>query len=247
MKWTKYITLTLALVFSLLVQATEIPPAPPKSEGLVWDTYGVLTSQQEAALEQYLLAYEDTTSTQIFVYIVGSIDDDYNLYAAELAEEWGIGQKGVDNGCIMLIGIDDRFMAIQNGYGLEPYLTDLQTGRIIQNDITPYFKAGQYFEGISNGVIQITKALNGTYEGSGTEPDKKGSPKFVALIILAIFILFISSRNGRGGGGRRHHGGFWIGGMGHGFGGGGSSGFGGGGFGGFGGGGFGGGGASGGW
>ena len=172
------------------------------------------------------------------------------MLAVEIAHEWGIGQANEDNGCIILMSMEEgnRKIAIQNGYGLEEYLTDALTKRIIEQVILPDFKQGNYYGGLDNGATAIMQLLDGKFEGSG--PKEKGIPygTIVFLILLFVFIFINRNKGGRGGG-LRGGGGYWIGGFGSGGMGGGGGGFsgGGGGFGGFGGGGFGGGGARGSW
>ncbi len=224
----------------------------PKPTGnLVNDYAGLLNSSQQQRLEEKLLRYTDSTSTEIAVVIIKTLnDEDPNLYAAELGQEWGVGRKGKENGLVFLVAVDDREMAIQNGYGLEPVLTDAKTKLLIEDYIIPHFKRGEYYEGIDEGTDQIFKLLAGEFKGKGNRKPKgrKGIP-FFALIVLAIIIISFFRGRGRGGRGGYHGGGgYWIGGFGGGMGGS-SGGFGGGGggFGGFGGGSFGGGGASGSW
>lgn len=248
----KTIVFLLLCCFSLVGFAQKFPPTANK---LVSDfTKNTLSSAQIEALETKLRAYQDTTSTQIAIVILPDIGgDDINLFAAELAESWKIGQKDADNGCIFLLSMADRKIAIQNGYGLEPYLTDLQTGEIIRNIILPEFKQGDYYAGLDAGTTAVFQVIAGQFKGT---PKKRDSPKsssfFWILLVLGAIILI--SRNKKGGNNNNRGGGFgggyWIGGFGAGgmgsggFGGGGGGG---GGFGGFGGGSFGGGGASGSW
>jgi uncharacterized protein len=247
----KHLPTVLLVVFSLVLSAQRFPD-PPDPPQLVNDFADALSQSQENQLESKLVAYSDTTSTEIAVVLINTLnDEDPNLYAAELGEAWGVGRKGKDNGLVFLVAVDDRQMAIQNGYGLEAVLTDYETKMIIENYIIPEFKQGDYYGGIDSGTDQIILLLAGEFDGSGNrrgEDARKGIPVF-AIIIILIILFSIFRRRGRGGG-LRGGGGYWIGGMG-GFGssggfGGGSS-FGGGGFGGFGGGSFGGGGASGSW
>ena len=218
-----------------------------------------ILSERGRYLENLLLDYADTTSTQIAIVTVATTGgDNINLITAEIAANWKIGQQGKNNGCIILVASDDREISIQNGYGLEPYLTDFTSKQIIENDILPQFKAGSYFKGLVAGSNAIFEVLNGTYEGKGGRSSGNRSRKknFGKLLVLIIFIIIYLSRNSRdgGGGGGYRTGPFWWG-MGSGYtmgsmgrsGGYNSGGFGGGGFGGFGGGGFGGGGASGSW
>jgi len=228
---------------------------------LVTDFSNVLSANDRAFLENKLLDYADTTSTQISIVIIGSTGgDDINLVTAEIAQSWRIGQDGKDNGCLILVATDDRSLSIQNGYGLEPYLTDFTSKMIIENDILPFFKQGSYAKGLDVGTNSIIEVLAGSYEGKGGRGKKtsRQGRSIGKLILLVVMIIIYMSRRGGGGGngGGRYRSGmgpllFGMG-MGHtmgggGFGGGSSGSFGGGSFGGFGGGSFGGGGASGSW
>ena len=217
--------------------------SPPR---LVNDFTSTLTSDQANVIERKLVAFDDSTSTQIAVIIVKSLEGaEISSYATKLGREWGIGGKDYNNGVVFLIAIEDRKINISTGYGVEGALPDITAKHIIEDVVKPNFKGKDFYRGIDEGTDAIIKAVKGEYH----TPRKKGgasSGKIVLLIIIVIVILSISS--GGGGGtmmGRRGYGGpvfFPMGGFG---GGGGSSS--GGGFGGFGGGSFGGGGASGGW
>lgn len=232
----------LCLLFLLLpfkVAALEVP----KPTGYVNDLAGMLSPATEQKLEQFLRNFEASDSTQLVVMTIDSLDGEpLASYSLKVAESWGIGQKGKDNGALLLIARKERKVRIEVGYGLEGRLTDLLAGRIIDNEITPRFKAGDFEGGIIAGVTAMAEAVRGEYQGTGRTVHKKQRNPFGALALL----LFLGPGLLLLGGGRRRgrfrRGGFWIGGTGGGFGGG----FGGGGFGG-GGGGFGGGGASGGW
>ncbi len=246
----KYLTLLLFTFFSLGVFAQNncIPPTPNR---LVNDFTGTLNSGEINALEQKLVGYNDTTSTQIAIVVLNDIcGQDINMLAVEIAHQWGIGQANEDNGCIVLMSMEEgnRKIAIQNGYGLEEYLTDAMSKRIIEQIIIPEFKNNNYYGGLDQGTTAIMQVLAGNFKGSG---NGKGSSKipFGAIIFIAFIILSVFLNNKRGGGSGNHRGGgYWIGGFGTGsYGRGGGFGGGGGGFGGFGGGGFGGGGASGSW
>ena len=249
------------LPISLFAQNAQDLLNAPAPKQLVSDYSDILSPKEEAYLEKLLLDYADTTSTQIAVVTVETTGgDNINLITAEIAANWKIGQQGKDNGCLILVASGDREISIQNGYGLEPYLTDFTSKQIIENDILPEFKAGSYFKGLVAGSNAIIQVLNGTYEGKGGRSNgnrsrKKNFGKFLVLIIFIIIYLSRNSRGGGGGGGYRT-GPFWwgmgsgytMGSMGRSSGGfGGGGGFSSGGFGGFGGGGFGGGGASGSW
>lgn len=243
-------TILFAFLFSLALVAQN-NCIPKRANKLVNDYTNTLTSGEIKQLEQKLVAYNDTTSTQIAIVILPDLcGGDANMLAVEIAHEWGIGQANEDNGCIILMSMEEgnRKIAIQNGYGLEEYITDGLTKRIIEQVILPDFKQGNYYSGLDNGTTAIMQLLAGNFEGSG--PKEKGMPlaTIIFLILLFAFIFFNRNKGGRGGG-LRGGGGYWIGGFGAGGYGGSGGGFssGGGGFGGFGGGGFGGGGASGSW
>ena len=250
----------LGSVFSLYAQ--NLPEAP---DHLVTDYTGTLTGAEAQALERKLLAFEDSTSTQIAVVMVRSTEGyDIADYAVRLGQKWGVGGKKYNNGVLLLAALEDRTVTIQTGYGLEGVLPDIIAHRIIQNEIRPNFSRQNYYQGLdaaTNAIIAYTK---GEYKADPRDREEKGGGVPVILIvIIAIVIITLFSKGGGGGGGR---GGrvmtgkgasdiFWWtllsgmgrGGGGGGFGGSGGFGGGGGGFGGFGGGGFGGGGASGRW
>ncbi len=224
----------------------------PKPTGYVNDRAGIISQTVELKLEQFLREFEQSDSTQITILTIPTLDgealEDYSL---KVFEGWKIGQKGKDNGALLLIAKADKKIRIEVGYGLEGRLTDLLAGRIIDNEISPRFKQGDFDGGIVAGTVGIAEAVRGEYTGTGrTNSRKKKSSPFGFIIPLLFFGgPFLSRLGGRRRSSHRR-GGFYVGGPfmgGSGFGGGGGGGgFGGGGFSGGGGGG-GGGGASGGW
>lgn len=239
-------------------------PDEPKKETSVYDYIDLLPNGQEKALEQKLIRYSDSTSTQIVVVIIGSTKgEEINYLGAQWGQKWGLGQADKDNGVLVLLARNDRRIAINTGYGTEGNLTDAMSKRIIENIIVPQFKQDNYYGGLNDGADAIFQVLTGEFEEERTFNDGGGDFPFSSIlpvIIFFIILIILSRKNRRGGGknGGKRSGGFdiWdmiiLSNMGRssgsgGFGGGGGS-FGGGGFsGGFGGGGFGGGGASGGW
>ena len=232
--------------------------AKPNPATLVTDVAGALTPEQKQALEKKLVAIDDSSSNQIAVVIIPTLDGyPKEEYANKLFRAWGIGDKKKNNGVLLLIAINDRQIWIEVGYGLEGAIPDITALNIIDNDIKPAFKAGNYYEGIDQATDNIAKAAVGEYKVAKAKKSKlksKGSGGFLIILIIIFLIL----RNGRGGGSNIGGGGFSdvatgmllgsiLGGGGrHGGGGWGDSG-GGGGFGGFGGGSSGGGGAGGSW
>jgi len=267
MKFKTFLVLFVFGVFTVSFAQINIPKLPDV-ETAVYDGADMLTDSEEKLLQQKLIRYADTTSTQIVVATINSLNGTYiATYAAEWAEEWGIGQKGKDNGCIILISKNDRKMTIQNGYGLEEKLTDYNSKIIIDQIMQPEFRNGNFYAGIDKATTAIFEVLAGTFEGNkAKQSGGKGFKVFPILVIIFIvfmIVVAIARRGGNGGngrGGRRFRepslfdililsslgsshgsGSSWSGGSGGGFGGGGGF------SGGFGGGSFGGGGAVGGW
>ncbi|WP_410478487.1 TPM domain-containing protein [Pedobacter frigoris] len=234
---------------------------PAKPDKLVNDYTNTLSADQIAQLEQKLVAFDDSTSTQISIAIVKSVGDyDINEYTLQLGRNWGVGQGGKNNGIMIVVALGDRKISIQTGYGLEGVLPDIYAKRIIENDIKPYFKSGDYFGGLNSGTDAIIKYTKGEYKNEQPKAKRQGGgTSSVAIIIIIIIVIIIILRRGGGGGGGQVIGSrgvadalFWSmllgGGRGSGGGGGGwGGGSSGGGFGGFGGGSFGGGGSSGSW
>ncbi|HEY1023978.1 MAG TPA: TPM domain-containing protein [Sphingobacteriaceae bacterium] len=236
---------------------------PEKPNQLVNDYTNTLSANEVAALEQKLVAFDDSSSTQIAVVIINSLEGyDVADYAVRLAETWGIGRQGKNNGVLVLASLGDRKVTIQTGYGVEGALPDAISKRIITNEITPYFRQGDYYQGLNQGTDAIISYTKGEYKNDAPRKQKgKGSGVGFIIIIVILIIVFISRRGGGGGtviSGRGAASPFWWmlmgsgmgrsrGGWGGFSGGGGFGGSGGGGFGGFGGGSFGGGGASGSW
>ncbi len=243
------------LCLTAFAQDSDFPsrPSPPR---LVNDMADMLSAEEEQALEQKLVNYSDTTSTQITVVTLTSIGGyDANQYAAELGERWGVGTGENDNGLVILVAKEERKVAIQTGYGMEEYVPDALAKRITERTLKPNFQQGAYYKGLDEATSLIIGLASGAFQGDPTANrggEEEGGPSIMFIIIIVILVVFIISRRGGGGrGGRKYSrtfggpvivpGGFGTfrsgGGM---FGGGG----GGGGFGGFGGGSFGGGGAS---
>jgi len=249
------------LVWCAYANAQQVPakPNPPK---LVNDLAGVMSAEEVAQLERKLVAYDDSTSNQVVIVTIKTLND-YPIeeYALKLFRDWGIGNKKTNNGILVLAAIDDRKLRIEVGYGLEGAIPDITANHIIQEDLAPNFRSGDYYAGFNAASESIIKAALGEYKAPEGYGSKKGNGNggfiFKMIVAFIIIIIILSNINRRGGGGfmsRRGYRGigptiFWpTGGWGSGGGGGGGwSGGGGGGFGGFGGGSSGGGGASGGW
>lgn len=256
----KKLTLLILLFLSVSVQAQidEVVPARPSPPRLVNDFAGLMTPEQVQALEQKLVAYDDSTSTQIAVVTINSLRN-YPIedVAREILRRWGVGGKERDNGAVILVARDDRQVRIETGYGLEGAVPDITAKQIIDYEITPNFRNNNYYRGLDEATNSIIQAAAGEYSApEGYSDRKKGKGGGLGRIVLALIVISILmgmfGGGNRGGGfmsrrGYRRFGGPVIFPGGFGGGGGGWSGGGGGGFGGFGGGGGGGGGASGSW
>lgn len=258
--------LTLLLLTSFVfAQGFKIPakPSSQKEQKAVYDYVNLLSKGEETQLEQKLLRYADTTSTQIVVAIISSTEGENIAYlAANWGEKWGIGQDEKDNGVLLLVAKDDRKLTLSTGKGTEGLLTDFISKRIIDQVITPEFKKGNYYTGLHKGTNVVIKVLNGEFKENRDFSKKENSPKGFIIIVIVIILIIIFSRgnkNNRGRGRRSSTGSLLdiliLSSSGRGFGGSSGGGFGSGGFGGssggfgggFGGGSFGGGGASGSW
>lgn len=237
-----------------------------KPAKLVNDYAGVLDPGNAQQLESKLVAYDDSTSTQIAIVTVKTLGDrPIEETALAIYRSWGIGNKKTNNGVLILAAIDDRQIRIEVGYGLEGAIPDITANQIIRNDIAPNFRSGDYYEGLDKATQSLIQAARGEYKAPkeyGKRKSRGSSAGNIIGLIVAVIIIAILAGRGRGGGGgggymsRRGYGdvftpfiiGSLLGGGGRGGGGGGwSGGGGGGGFGGFGGGSSGGGGASGSW
>jgi uncharacterized protein len=238
----------LSLLWLLPAGSVHSSASWPSPSGALNDFAHVVPSDQAQALESYLEDFQDRTGDSIVVVTVPSVEGgDIDGAAVDLFKAWGIGQKGKDTGVLLMASIQDRRARIEVGYGLEGVLTDGQAGSILRHDLYPYFRQKDYGRGLGAAVQAIAQIIAPGAQGTaGNQPQNTqgGSPSWLNLLFIALFILFsvlnLFFRRG-------FWGGYWGGGWGGGGWGGGWGGGGGGGFGGFGGGGSGGGGASGGW
>ena len=243
-------------------------PEKPTLQTSVYDYANILSASEKTQLEEKLIRYSDSTTTQIVVITIESLKgEDVSQLATKWGQTWGIGgTKQDDNGVIILLAKAERKIAINPGYGVEDRLTAGIGGTIIRNIIIPEFKAGSFYNGLDKGTDAIIDVFKGKFKGERKQQSKGKSFPILPFIVIVVIVLILLSRNKRGGGGNSGNnggggpslmdvillsslgrsgggfGGFGGGSSGGGFGGGGG-GFGGG----FGGGGFSGGGSSGGW
>ena len=246
---SRLIILLLVFLPSVSIAVTPEPPAVPRD--YVVDLAGAVRADVRGDLNRMLLELEQKTSAQVLVLTVQSLDgEDIRNFALRMAEKWKLGQKGKDNGALLVVALQDRQYTFEIGYGLESILPDSMVGSLGRQYLVPYFRKGDY----STGIYAAALAVAGTIAtdagvkitgmpdlrpsaGNGTARPLTAAQKvlfgFLAVVALILFvtnphqcilILLAMSMGGRGGGG-------WSGGRsgGGGFGGGGGGGFGGGG------------------
>lgn len=194
--------LLMALLVSVCfawAQPSGIPdrPNPPR---LVNDLAGMLSSSEEAQLEERLLEFERETSNQVAIVTVPSLNgNDRAEFAIYLGKKWQIGQKDKNNGVVILAARDEKKIFIAVGKGLEGGLTDYTAGKI-SDKMGKYFSKRQFYEGFSLAVDEVISATKAEFKGeqADAKPAKRSKgPSALAVIIIVIVILVIISRNNR--------------------------------------------------
>jgi len=169
-----------------LAYAFEIP----LNDGFVTDTASVLSSSEEQQLEDLLKAYRDETSNEIAILIVPSLQGEVAAdIAVEVGREWRVGTAENDNGILMLVSYEDREIFIATGYGLEGAVPDLVAKGIIEEDILPHFREGQYFEGVLAGTESLKKHIGGEYTAERYQHADVSALPWEILLFIG-FILF---------------------------------------------------------
>ena len=170
----------------------------------VHDEAKVLSQNTIDNLERTLQLFEDSTSNQIAVLTITSLNGEaIDQFGIRVVEKWKLGKSDKDNGILLLVAVDDRKMRIEVGQGLEGSLPDAICARIIRNEMAPAFRRGDYDTGVVAAIDAIRLAIKGEYTGSGPISRRGGRggtfPGFMIFIVLLILIM--RSRGGRGGGG----------------------------------------------
>ncbi|RSK39071.1 TPM domain-containing protein [Mangrovimonas spongiae] len=210
-KTTLYSTLQIKSIACILVcflswsyvSAQFDIPDTPKEQTSVYDYVNLLSNSQKSQLEEKLIRYSDTTSTQIVVAIIATTKgENIGLLAPRWAHKWGIGQAKEDNGVFILLANDDREIWISPGYGVEHKLTAGITGELTRNVIIPEFKRGDFYGGLDKGTDAIFQILQGEYQGTPKKNSSNGFPigAFLPFLILFIIVLIALSKNRRNGG-----------------------------------------------
>ena len=201
----------------------------PELKHYATDLSGTLSADQISQLDQFLSSFDKTTSTQIIVLMVSSLNgEDLEEYSMRVAEANRIGRKGKDNGVLLLVARNDRKVRIEVGYGLEGALPDALAGQIVRQEIGPHFRQGDYYGGLCAGVQAIMSATKNEYKAQpSSQGSRRNSPFLFVVIMIVVFLLRVVRRGPRrffwGGGPWIGGGGGWGGGSGGGFSGGGGS------------------------
>jgi len=169
----------------------------PRLQGYVNDYAGMISPSAKSKIEERLRAFEQSDSTQIVVLTIPSLEgENLEEFGIKAAEAWKIGQKGKDNGAILIVSKQDRKIRIEVGYGLEGRLTDLAAGRIIDLVIKPRFQQGDIDGGFIAGVSSMIAATRGEFK-AGPWPVRqrqRGVPPFLSIFLFfGIFTLILGS------------------------------------------------------
>ncbi|MGA2245076.1 MAG: TPM domain-containing protein [Verrucomicrobiota bacterium] len=208
-----YVILVWLAGFRLLA-GEVIPPVPPA----YFNDYAKAVSPGTAAqLNQALENFERQTSDQIVVAVYPKLQSDSDVadYCVRVFRAWGVGQKDKNNGAVLFVFVQDHKLFLQTGYGLEGVLPDALCKRIIDEQITPRFKAGDYDGGLTAGVAAILAAVKGEYHGTGTtvaERHHQDSVVPVVIFVVVMILIIIARARSYRYGGIQYWGGGWSGG-----------------------------------
>jgi len=188
----RYITGFLVILMAGSTLSGQQIPEPMIPKRLVNDFTGLLSAQQQIDLNTKLLEFNNQTSTQIYVVTVDDLQGyPENEFAFQLAQKWGIGQKGKDNGLLVLVSPANRRMTIQTGYGLEGAVPDAIAKRLIENVISPAFKVGNYYAGLDSATNVLMSLTRGEYTADNylKQKAKEGMPAGFIIILIVLFII----------------------------------------------------------
>src|SRR5688572_18478827 len=182
-------TLLVAVLF-LITHSTKAQRSIPELWGLhVHDEAQILSKETVDKLESRLIAYQDSTSNEIAILIISSLEGEpLETYSLRVVEKWALGKKAKDNGVLLLIVVDDHKMRIETGYGLEGVLTDAISSRIIRNTLAPNFRQNEFDEGVREGINAIIAAIGGEYKSDDESATDLGLKE---KILIGMFIFGI--------------------------------------------------------
>jgi len=194
----KSITYIILLVSIVLISSAQTRIFPEAPSAWVNDYAGILSHDEAESLNTKLGYYEDSTSTQIFVVTLDETHGaEISALAAEIGETWGVGQKGKENGLIILTYPSERKIFIATGYGLEEYVPDIAIRKIIDAEITPAFRNGDYYGGLDKATDVIMGLLSGKFTADHYSSSKsEGIPVIGIVLLFIILMLIFRSRPG---------------------------------------------------
>ena len=178
-------------LFLLFTPALKAEDFPQRASTLVTDFTETLSKKEKSSLESKLVAFNDSTSTQIAVVLMRSTGL-YEIadYSVQLFNQWKIGQASKNNGILILVAIEDHKVWITTGYGIEGVLPDALCRRVIEQDIVPAFRRGDYYTGLEEGTNSIMSIVKGEFTADDYLKTKKKKPVFFPFLMF-LFIIFI--------------------------------------------------------
>jgi len=203
-----FLKLLVCFLFTQISFAQFTIPGKPSFQTSVYDYANILSAAEKAQLEEKLIRYSDSTSTQIVVITIESLKgEDIGILTPRWGQTWGIGGTAKeDNGVLILLAKAERKIWISPGYGLEDRLTAGIGGEITRNIIIPEFKAGNYYKGLDKGADALFDVFKGKYKGERKQTKEKKFP-VLPIIIIVVIILVLISRNKKDGGNSGNSGG----------------------------------------
>ena len=166
----------------------SLPPAAP-----IVDEYQLLSSVEAEQVRDYLVRFKQSTGIELSIYIPSSLQgNDISSFSLSVAEKWGLGKKGKDKGLLLLIAPVEKKMRLEVGYGLEGDIPDAVAKRILDQNLRPYFREGQYAEGIRAALYRLTELLQVDPEALGEEPERgvaSGGFGYDEIVTILIFLF----------------------------------------------------------
>lgn len=197
------------LILLVIISSAVFTREVPKLQGRINDYANILISADEANLENLLKQIEISTSSQIALLTIPSLEgENLESYSLKVAEQWGLGQKDRDNGILLLVAMQEKQIRLEIGYGLEPIMTDAKSGYIIREVIVPEFQKGNFYQGIASGLLMTGQIITKDYDISEEElaayqkqQTKSKKPQLPVGFLIFLFMMVF------GGLGRRRRGG----------------------------------------
>ena len=188
-----------------LLAAAWLPAAeriPPRPDRFFNDFAGVVSPATASQLNARLEQVERESSNQLVVAIYPKMDSASSVedYTVRVAQAWKVGQQGKNNGAVLFVFKDDHKLYLQVGYGLEATLTDAIASQIIERELKPAFRAGNFEAGLRAAVTAMIAATKGEYKGTGrTVADATPGTSFniVKVVVIVLFVLFFLIRSSR--------------------------------------------------